>query len=93
MLINKSYTLPDVGPFEAFKRSGQIMKEKWGESIGASFSVGILTSLGIIVIALPVRILLSFIHPFLGIRAGILLVFLIRVISSTLLQLLDSLNI
>ena len=31
----------DVNPIEAVKRSGQIMKDKWGESIGANFSFGL----------------------------------------------------
>ncbi|WP_027419011.1 DUF6159 family protein [Crocinitomix catalasitica] len=74
----------EVGPIEALKRSGAIMKEKWGESIGASFSFGILTFLGILLIALPVGFLLSYlIHPVLGIGTGILLVFFIQSIVSS----------
>ena len=73
----------EVGPFSALKRSGQIMKEKWGESIGASFSFGILTLVGILIIALPVGILFSFIHPIAGVTLGVLTVFLIQSIVSS----------
>jgi hypothetical protein len=73
----------EVGPIEALKRSGAIMKEKWGESIGASFSFSILTFLGMLLIALPVGFLLSLIHPVLGIGVGILLIFLIQSIVSS----------
>jgi len=73
----------EVGPITALKRSGQIMKEKWGESIGASFSFGILTLVGILIIALPVGILFSFIHPIVGISLGVLMIFLIQSIVSS----------
>ena len=73
----------EVGPFEALKRSGKIMKEKWGESIGASFSFGILSFLGVLLIALPVGFLLSLIHPAVGITVGLLIVFFIQSIVSS----------
>jgi len=73
----------EVGPITALKRSGQIMKEKWGESIGASFSFGILTLVGILIIALPGGILFSFIHPIVGISLGVLMIFLIQSIVSS----------
>ena len=72
-----------IGPFEALKRSASIMKQKWGESIGASFSFGILTFLGMLLIALPIGFLLSLIHPVIGIGVGILLVFFIQSIISS----------
>lgn len=31
-----------LGPVDAVKRSGQLMKQKWGEGIGASFSFGLI---------------------------------------------------
>ncbi len=73
----------EVGPFEALKKSGKIMKEKWGESIGASFSFGILSLVAILLIALPLGIILSFIHPVIGITVGVLAVFLIQSIVSS----------
>lgn len=59
------------------------MKEKWGESIGASFSFGILTLVGIIIIALPIGFLFALINPMLGIAMGVLVAFLIKSIISS----------
>lgn len=73
----------EVGPFEALKRSGKIMKEKWGESLGASFSFGILTLVGILIIALPVGVVFSLINPAVGIVMGVLTVFLIQSVVSS----------
>jgi hypothetical protein len=73
----------NVGPFTALKRSSQVMKEKWGESIGASFSFGILTFVGILLIALPIGFLFSLVNPVLGVGIGILIVFLIQSIVSS----------
>jgi hypothetical protein len=73
----------NVGPFAALKRSSQVMKEKWGESIGASFSFGVLTLLGVLLIALPIGFLFSLVNPVLGVGIGILLVFLIQSIVSS----------
>jgi hypothetical protein len=73
----------NVGPFAALKRSSQVMKEKWGESIGASFSFGILTFVGILLIALPIGFLFSLVNPVLGVGIGILIVFLIQSIVSS----------
>jgi hypothetical protein len=73
----------EVGPIDALKRSGAIMKEKWGESIGASFSFGILTFLGMLIIALPIGFLFWQINPVFGIAAGVLIVFFIQSIVSS----------
>jgi len=74
----------DVSPIEAVKRSASIMKEKWGESIGANFSFGIFSLLGILFVALPVGFLLgAAIHPIVGIVAGILVFFLVQIAVSS----------
>ncbi|MFD1550766.1 hypothetical protein DNU06_05800 [Putridiphycobacter roseus] len=72
----------NVGPVEALKKSGKIMKEKWGESIGATFSFGILSFLGMLLFAIPIGFLLFLVHPVLGITVGILIVFFIQSIVS-----------
>ena len=36
----------NVGPIGAFKRSTQLMKEKWGESLGATFSFALIHFIG-----------------------------------------------
>ncbi len=74
----------DVSPIEAVKRSASIMKEKWGESIGANFSFGIFSLIGILFIALPVGFLMgAAIHPIVGIIAGIVVFFLVQIAVSS----------
>lgn len=61
----------DVTPIEAVKRSGRIVKEKWGEAIGANFSFGLFYFLGIIAIV-AISVLLFFVHPVVAVVAGVL---------------------
>ena len=61
----------NVGPLQAFKRSAQLMKEKWGESIGAGFSFFLIQLGGIAVIAV-VAIAISFLNMIAGIAVGVL---------------------
>ncbi|GJM35265.1 MAG: hypothetical protein DHS20C18_42660 [Saprospiraceae bacterium] len=61
----------NVGPIEAVKRSGTIMKEKWGEAIGANFSFAAFFILGYLA-AILLAIGLFAIHPLLAIVAGVL---------------------
>ena len=72
----------NVTPIQAVKRSGQIMKEKWGEAIGANFSFGLFYLLGFMGIGL-ISVLLFFIHPIVAIVAGVLSVlFLVTLVSA-----------
>lgn len=72
----------NVGPIDAFKKSAKLMKEKWGESIGAGFSFGLIQIIGA-VIALAIGGLLSVsIHPFVGIAAGMLIILFLSTIVS-----------
>lgn len=74
----------EMGPIDAFKRSSQIMKEKWGESLGATFSLGLIQFIAILVVSVPLFLLGFFIHPLLGIGlaiTGILLV--VAILSAT----------
>lgn len=74
----------DVSPIEAVKRSASIMKEKWGESIGANFSFGIFSFLGILFIALPIGFLLgATIHLIVGVVVGILAFLLVQTAVSS----------
>lgn len=69
----------DVNPIEAVKRSGQIMKDKWGESIGANFSFGLFSLLGTLLIALPAGFLIgAIIHPVAGVVTGVMMFILIQ---------------
>jgi hypothetical protein len=56
----------NLGPIAAFKRSTSLMKQKWGESIGASFSFGIIQFLAILLLAVPSFVLAWLVHPIAG---------------------------
>jgi hypothetical protein len=71
-----------LGPLEAVKRSSQLMKEKWGESLGANFSFGLIQFIGMIVVGLALFLIGSIIHPLAGIALAILGVFLVFSIIS-----------
>jgi hypothetical protein len=72
----------NVGPLAAFRRSTSMMKEKWGESIGATFSFGIIQLLGLFLLAIPSMILFYLVNPFVGIALFFLGLFAITVIFS-----------
>ena len=61
----------NLGPVDAVKRSGSLMREKWGESIGAGFSIGLVGLIGGLGIVF-VSILLALIHPAIGGVFGLL---------------------
>ena len=56
----------DLGPIGAFKRSASLMREKWGESLSASFSFGLIQLLGLLIIGIPSFLLGYFVHPLVG---------------------------
>ena len=62
----------DLGPIEAIKRSGSLLRETWGRQIAASFGFGIVYFVGILG-AVAVAALLFFIHPIVGFIGGALL--------------------
>ena len=72
----------DLGPIAAFKRSSQLMKQKWGESIGATFSFGLIQFLAMIVLVIPLFFIGNMIHPIGGIALAIMGVFIIATIFS-----------
>jgi hypothetical protein len=72
----------NLGPIGAFKRSASLMKEKWGESIGATFSFGIIQFLAILLLAIPSFVLGWLVHPIAGIVLFALGLFSIIVLFS-----------
>jgi hypothetical protein len=72
----------NLGPIAAFKRSSKLMTEKWGESLGATFSFGLIQFLAMLLIAVPLFFVGAIIHPFAGIALAILGAFLIMAIMS-----------
>lgn len=73
----------NAGPLDAFKRSSQLMREKWGESIGAGFSFGLVQIAALIVVGVPLFIIGAFIHPVAGaILAALGVLLVLAVISA-----------
>jgi hypothetical protein len=72
----------NLGPIQAFKRSAGLMKEKWGESLGSTFSFGLVQLLALLVITLPLFLLGSMIHILLGVALALLSFFVIMAIIS-----------
>jgi hypothetical protein len=72
----------NVGPIDAVKRSSQLMKEKWGESLTSRFSFGLFQMLAILLLGVPLFFLGSIIHPVVGIALAILAVFLTITVMS-----------
>ena len=72
----------DLGPIAAFKRSSQLMKQKWGESLGATFSFGLIQFLAMIVLVIPLFFIGNMIHPIGGIALAIMGIFIIATIFS-----------
>jgi len=71
-----------LGPIAAFKRSSQLMKQKWGESLGATFSFGLIQFLAMIVLIIPLFFIGNMIHPIGGIALAVMGVFIIATIFS-----------
>jgi hypothetical protein len=73
----------NAGPLDAFKRSTQLMKEKWGESLGANFSLGLIQLVGMIIVGLPLYLVGAAFNPVIGIVLAVIGVFIvISVISA-----------
>jgi hypothetical protein len=72
----------NVGPLGAFKRSSQMMKEKWGEGLAGTFSFGIIQFIAILLLAIPMFLIGITVHPLLGIALAVLGAFVIITIIS-----------
>lgn len=72
----------NVGPLDAFKRSAAIMKDKWGESVGANFSLGLVQLLALLVTALPLYFLGALINVAVGVILAIFAALLVIAIIS-----------
>jgi len=72
----------NLGPIAAFKRSALLMKKKWGESLAASFSFGLIQFIAFIVVALVFFLVGYLIHPVAGIALAILGGFMVFAVMS-----------
>ena len=72
----------NVGPFEAFKRSSKIMKEKWGESLAGNFSFALVQLLAIFAVGVPLFLIGALIHPIAGVLLAVLGILLVSAVLS-----------
>lgn len=72
----------NLGPLDAFKRSSQIMKNKWGESLAGTFSFGLVQIIAVLVIGIPLFIIGALIHPVAGVMLAVLGILLISAVIS-----------
>lgn len=72
----------NLGPVGAFKRSAEIMKNKWGEGLASTFSLGLIQFIAILLIALVSFLVATITHPFIGIALGVLMAFIVMTIIS-----------
>ncbi|MBK8495354.1 MAG: hypothetical protein IPL50_10195 [Chitinophagaceae bacterium] len=72
----------NLGPVAAFKRSTQLMKEKWGESLAATFSLGLIQTLVFLLAMVPIFLIASYVNIFIGIALAVVVGFLIFAVFS-----------
>jgi hypothetical protein len=72
----------NLGPIDALKRSTQMMKEKWGEGIGAGFSFGLIQLVSMLGIGLVAFLIGSITHIFIGVGIFVLGILVMATILS-----------
>jgi hypothetical protein len=72
----------NLGPIAAFKRSSQLMRQKWGESLGATFSFGLIQFIAMLILMVPCFLLGATIHPIAGVALAIMGAFVMAAIFS-----------
>jgi hypothetical protein len=70
------------GALHAFKRSAQLMKEKWGENVGASFSFELIQFIGIVTILVIAGVIYFMLDPVVGISVAALGIAIVLAIMS-----------
>jgi hypothetical protein len=74
----------NLGPLQAFKRSSQMMKEKWGESLAANFSLGLIQFILMLGVGGLLFLVGSIIDPLAGIVLAVTGAFMVvAIISAT----------
>ncbi len=71
-----------LSPIASYKRSVQIMKEKWGESLGATFSFGIIQFLAVIIVGVTLFFLGSMINIIVAIILAVIGTFFVFTVIS-----------
>ncbi|MCD6047979.1 MAG: hypothetical protein K0S08_1626 [Gammaproteobacteria bacterium] len=83
--------IENIGPFDAIKRSGCLIKKTWGESLTSNFGLGILTLPMLLICLLPAVIGLHFLTPdftFWGVLLSGILIFIFILVYSALSMIL-----
>jgi hypothetical protein len=72
----------NLGPLDAFKRSANMMRQKWGERIGAGFSFGLLSLVGFLIFGVGLFLLGLVFSPLAGALLAVLGVLLVSAVVS-----------
>jgi hypothetical protein len=72
----------NMGPVDSFKRSAKMMKEKWGESLGGTFSIGIIQLIALIVVSVSLFLLGAVFHLMAGVLLAVLGAMLVFAVMS-----------
>ncbi|MFT3911938.1 MAG: hypothetical protein QM737_21110 [Ferruginibacter sp.] len=59
-----------------------MMKEKWGESLGATFSLGLIRFIVFLLAAVPIYLIAAYVNVLLGVGLAIIVAFLIFAVFS-----------
>jgi len=72
----------NLGPIDAFKRSADMMRQKWGERIGAGFSFGLVSLLGVLIFGVGLFFVGAVFNLVIGVILGVLGVLLVSAVMS-----------
>lgn len=72
----------NVGPIDAFKRSANMMRQKWGERIGAGFSFGLLALVGFLIFGVGFFLVGMIFNPIAGVVLALLGILLVSAVVS-----------
>ncbi|MBK9012983.1 MAG: hypothetical protein IPM82_02275 [Saprospiraceae bacterium] len=72
----------NLPPIEAVKRSGAIIKEKWGESLSANIGFGVFFLVGYLVIIAGGFLIGYLVHPLVGVAIGMLAALVLHTVVS-----------
>lgn len=71
-----------LGPTSAFKHSAKMVKEKWGETVGAAFNFVFIQFMTLIFIAIIAFTIGTVVNPLAGVIAGIFGIFMMLAVTS-----------
>lgn len=72
----------NLGPIDAFKRSSSIMRQKWGERIGAGFSFGLVSLVGFLIAGISLFVIGAIFNLIIGVVLAVLGILLVATIMS-----------